>query len=87
MPEGYTKLTCDDCGGKLVMVDNWMPRYCISTAERLQGAEMDRLIDTLEHCAGNAIVLDKGIEITSVRPETLSCESCGALYERNNTCE
>lgn len=83
MPDGYVKLVCDDCGGKLLVSDDWMPRFCICSQERLGDAEMVRIAEAFESMAPDTVpILDRGIEIKAVKEEVLRCESCGALYER-----
>lgn len=88
MPDGWTKLTCETCGGNLKPVG--MPFEWVLEVDRpISDAEMAHISHRFDEMVrkpepNHAIILDSGIEITKLGgPAMMQCESCGQCYERN----
>lgn len=85
MPEGYSKLTCEDCGGKLVLLNDWVPE-CWLSVERASVETLERMSDFLQaRDRDKPVILEGDVEIKTIAEHyrrTLRCDSCGALYER-----
>lgn len=86
MPEGYIKLTCEDCGGKLVLINAWVPECWLEIDGYATSAAIERMSQMLhDRDKDKPLVLERDVDIKTIAKHyrhTLHCENCGALYER-----